>query len=214
MDASARLPVMLAALVCTVLLLSGLSPYDRGTWVLETAPVFIAIAILVATRERFPLTSLLYVLIALHALVLIYGAVYTYARVPLGYLLEYLFGLSRNPYDRIGHFMQGFVPAMVAREILIRSRVINGVAWRNFLIVCVCLAISATYEFVEWWAALALGQGAEAFLGTQGDPWDTQWDMFMATVGAMSALLLLSRAHDRQLSRLLKPGAGSSSQVS
>lgn len=207
MDASARMPVMLAALVSTVLLLSGLAPYDRGTWVLETAPVFIAIAILVATRERFPLTSLLYVLIALHALVLIQGAVYTYARVPLGYLLEYIFGLSRNPYDRIGHFMQGFVPAMVAREILIRHKVINGVAWRSFLIVCVCLAISATYEFVEWWAALALGQGADAFLGTQGDPWDTQWDMFMATIGAASALLLLGRAHDRQLSRLLKPGA-------
>jgi putative membrane protein len=197
-----RLPVALAALVVAALLISGAAPYDRGTWVLETAPVFIALAVLTATRQRFPLTPLLYILIAAHALVLIYGGAYTYARVPLGDWLQSAFGMMRNPYDRIGHFMQGFVPAMVAREVLIRREVVNGAAWRNFLIVCICLAISVNYEFLEWWAALALGQGADAFLGTQGDPWDTQWDMFMAMVGAITALLLLGKAHDQALQRL------------
>ncbi len=207
MHASKHLPLILAATVVSALLVSGWAPYDRGTWVLETAPVFIALALLMATRQRFPLTPLLYLLIAAHALVLIYGGAYTYARVPLGDWLQQSFSLLRNPYDRIGHFMQGAVPALVAREILMRREVINGVAWRNFLIVCVCLAISASYEFLEWWAALALGQGADAFLGTQGDPWDTQWDMAMATVGAISALLLLGKTHDRQLCRFPKQAA-------
>lgn len=204
MERSPRLglPAALAALLIVALLLSGVAPFDRGTWVLETAPVFVALAVLAATRRRFSLTPMLYVLIAAHALVLIYGGAYTYARVPLGDWLQSVFGLLRNPYDRVGHFMQGFVPAMVAREILLRRSIINGAAWRNFLIVCVCLAISATYEFLEWWAALAFGQGAEAFLGTQGDPWDTQWDMFMALIGAISALALLGRMHDRAVQRL------------
>lgn len=197
-----RLPLALAALVVAALALSGVAPYERGTWVLETAPVFIALAVLVATRARFPLTPLLYLLIAAHALVLIYGGAHTYARVPLGDWLQQSLDLARNPYDRIGHFMQGFVPAMVAREIMIRRAVVNGAAWRNFLIVCVCLAISACYEFIEWWVALALGQGADAFLGTQGDVWDTQWDMLMATVGAATALALCGRRHDRQLAAL------------
>jgi putative membrane protein len=207
MEVSARLPALLAAMVITVLLLSGWAPYDRGTWVLETAPVFIALAVLFITRERFPLTPLLYALIAAHAFVLIYGGTHTYARVPLGYWLQDAFDLMRNPYDRIGHFMQGFVPAIVAREILIRRAVVSGATWRSFLIVCICLAISASYEFLEWWAALALGQGADAFLGTQGDPWDTQWDMFMATLGAISALVALGTLHDRQLCRFLKSPA-------
>lgn len=198
-ESCAALQLALAALVVAALLVSGVAPYDRGTWVLETAPVFIAFGVLAATRRRFPLTALLYGLITLHALVLIYGGAYTYARVPLGDWLQGSFGLLRNPYDRIGHFMQGFVPAMVAREILLRRAVVNGAAWRNFLIVCVCLAVSAVYEFLEWWAALAFGEGAEAFLGTQGDPWDTQWDMFMAMVGAMTALAVLGKLHDRAL---------------
>lgn len=200
--ADSRLPGALAAAVVAALAVSWCFAFERGTWVLETAPVFIALALLAATRARFPLTPLLYWLIAAHALVLIYGGTYTYALTPFGDWLEQTLGLSRNPYDRIGHFMQGFVPAMVAREILIRRAVVNGAGWRNFLIVCVCLAISATYEFIEWWAALALGQGADAFLGTQGDVWDTQWDMLMATVGAASALVLLGRRHDRQLAAL------------
>lgn len=200
--ADSRLPGALAAVVVGALAVSWCFAFERGTWVLETAPVFIALALLVATRGRFPLTPLLYWLIAAHALVLIYGGTYTYALTPFGDWLEQALGLSRNPYDRIGHFMQGFVPAMVAREILIRRAVVNGAGWRNFLIVCICLAISATYEFIEWWAALALGQSADAFLGTQGDVWDTQWDMLMATVGAASALVLLGCRHDRQLAAL------------
>ena len=163
--------------------------------------MLLAAPILIVTHRRHPLTPLLYTLIFVHALVLILGGAYTYARVPLGFWLQDLLALERNPYDRIGHFMQGFVPAMVAREILIRNKYVNGNSMTAFLCVCVALAVSAVYELVEWGAALALGQGAEEFLGTQGDPWDTQADMFMAITGAASALLLLSRLHDRQLSR-------------
>jgi putative membrane protein len=166
------------------------------------APVLIAAPILVATSRRFPLTTLLYVLIAIHAVILIVGGAYTYARVPFGFWLQDLFGFERNPYDRIGHFMQGFVPAMVAREIFLRGRYVAGARMVGFLSVCVALAVSAVYELIEWGAALALGQGAEEFLGTQGDPWDTQADMFLALIGAVAALALLSRLHDRQISRL------------
>lgn len=185
--------------VLGALVVSGIKPYDRGTWLLEVAPVLIAAPILVATYRRFPLTSLLYVLIGVHALVLILGGAYTYARVPFGFWLQDLLALERNPYDRIGHFMQGLVPAMVAREILIRNRYVNGSAMAAFLSLCVALAVSAFYELIEWWAALALGQGAEDFLGTQGDPWDTQADMFLALIGAAAALAALSRLHDRQI---------------
>jgi putative membrane protein len=170
---------------------------------MEVAPVLIAAPILLATYERFPLTTLLYVLIAAHALVLILGGAYTYARVPLGFWAQDLLSLSRNPYDKLGHFMQGFVPAMVAREILIRAAHIARGRMANFLAVCVALAVSSVYELIEWWAALALGQGAEEFLGTQGDPWDTQSDMFMALLGASLALVLLARAHDRQMRRYM-----------
>jgi putative membrane protein len=189
--------VVLAALV-----VSGIKPHDRATWWMEVAPVLIAAPILVATHRRFPLTSLLYALICMHALVLIVGGAYTYARVPLGFWLQDLLQLERNPYDRIGHFMQGFVPAMVAREILIRNRFVNGASMAAFLSLCVALAVSASYELIEWGAALALGQGAEEFLGTQGDPWDTQADLFLALLGAAAALTALSRLHDRQIARL------------
>ena len=185
--------------VLGALVVSGIKPYDRGTWLLEVAPVLIAAPILVATYRRFPLTNLLYVLIGVHALVLILGGAYTYARVPFGFWLQDLLALERNPYDRIGHFMQGLVPAMVAREILIRNRYVNASAMAAFLSLCVALAVSAFYELIEWWAALALGQGAEDFLGTQGDPWDTQADMFLALIGAAAALAALSRLHDRQI---------------
>ena len=193
---AAALGAVLAALV-----VSGIQPYDRATWWMEVAPVLIAAPILVVTHRRFPLTPLLYALIVVHALVLILGGAHTYARVPLGFWLQDLLALERNPYDRIGHFMQGFVPAMVAREILLRGQFVAGARMVGFLSVCVALAVSAVYELLEWGAALALGQGADEFLGTQGDAWDTQADMFMALVGAVSALLLLSRLHDRQLSR-------------
>jgi len=189
----------LAMLVLLALVLSGWHPYDRATWMLEVAPVFIAAPILVATYRRFPLTTLLYVLICLHALVLILGGAYTYARVPLGFWMEEAFGLSRNPYDKIGHFMQGCVPVLIAREILLRGRYLTSRGMTAFLSVCVALAVSACYELVEWWAALALGQDADAFLATQGDPFDTQSDMFFALLGACLALLLFSRIQDRQI---------------
>jgi putative membrane protein len=187
-----------------LLALSGYRPYDRGTWLLEVLPVVIALPILWATYRGFPLTTLLYVLIFLHALVLMLGGAYTYARVPLGFQIQDLFHLGRNPYDKIGHFFQGFVPALVAREILIRGGFVRGRRMLVFIVLCIVLAISAAYELIEWAAALALGQGAEAFLGTQGDPWDTQSDMFMALVGGVLALTLLSRLHDRQIERLAR----------
>jgi len=189
-----------------VLALSGYRPYDRGTWLLEVAPVLIALPILWATYRSFPLTSLLYVLIFLHALVLMLGGAYTYARVPLGFQIQDFLHLERNPYDKIGHFFQGFVPALVAREILIRGGFVRGGRMLVFLVLCVVLAISATYELLEWVAALVLGQGAEEFLGTQGDPWDTQSDMFLALLGGVLALALLSRLQDRQIQKLLPEG--------
>ena len=197
-----RLPLALLALVAAALVASALAPYDRATWWMEVAPVLIAAPVLVATHRRFPLTPLLQVLIAAHALVLIVGGSWTYARVPVGFWLQDVLALDRNPYDRIGHFMQGFVPAIAARELLLRHRVLRPGGWLFFLVVCVCLAISALYELVEWGAAVALGQGAEAFLGTQGDPWDTQGDMAMALLGALAAQLLLGGWHGRQLARL------------
>ncbi len=185
-----------------LLLLSGWRPYDRLTWLMEVLPVILLLPVLIYSYTRFPLTNLLYVGIFLHACVLMLGGAYTYARVPLGFELQDLFGLSRNPYDKIGHFMQGFVPALAARELFIRHRVINGKAWLSFLVVCVVMMISAVYELIEWAAALALGQGADEFLGTQGDMWDTQSDMFLALIGAVCLLLFLSRWHDRQISKL------------
>ncbi|UXY14892.1 DUF2238 domain-containing protein [Chitiniphilus purpureus] len=188
--------------VLAALLVSALSPYDRLTWWLEVAPVLIAIPVLIATRRRLPLTGLLYALIAAHALVLIYGGTYTYARAPLGFWMADWFGLDRNPYDKIGHFVQGLVPALIAREILLRLGYLQSRAMAGFLSGCVALAISAAYELIEWWAALLLGQGADEFLGTQGYEWDTQADMGFALLGAVCALVLLSRWHDRQLARL------------
>jgi putative membrane protein len=176
---------------------------------MEVAPVLIAAPILLLTYRRFPLTPLLYVLISIHALVLIVGGAYTYARVPLGFWLQDWLGSERNPYDRIGHLMQGFVPALVAREILLRNGYIAGRRMAAFLSVCVALAVSASYELIEWWSALALGQGADDFLGTQGDPWDTQEDMFCALIGSILSVSLLSRLQDRQIralnSRPLRP---------
>jgi len=190
--------------VLAALVVSGIKPYDRITWWMEVAPVLIGAPVLVATYRRFPLTSLLYILICMHALVLIVGGAYSYARVPLGFWLQDLLALERNPYDRIGHFIQGFVPAMVAREILLRGGFVSRGGMAAFLSVCVALAFSAFYELIEWWAALALGQGAEEFLGTQGDPWDTQADMFLALLGAAVALVSLSQLHDRQMKGLAR----------
>ncbi|MBX9605799.1 MAG: DUF2238 domain-containing protein [Gammaproteobacteria bacterium] len=192
----------LLGIVLLALAWSGLRPYDRLTWWMETLPVMIAAPLLFLTWRRFPLTGLLYVLIALHALVLILGGAYTYARVPLGFTLADWLDLARNPYDRIGHLFQGFVPALVAREVLLRGAFVRGRRMLAFLCVCIVLAISASYELIEWAAALILGQGADQFLGTQGDSWDTQWDMFCALLGAVTALAGLSGLQDRQLAAL------------
>jgi putative membrane protein len=198
----ARRLVLAGMVLLGLLVWSGLKPHDRATWLMEVAPILVVLPILWFTYAAFPLTPLLYALIFLHATVLMMGGAYTYARVPLGYEIAHLLDLQRNPYDRIGHFFQGFVPAIAAREILLRGRFVNGRRMLAFVVVCIVLAISATYEFIEWGTALALGQGADDFLGTQGDPFDTQADMFMALIGAITALLLLSRLHDRQISRL------------
>jgi putative membrane protein len=201
-----REPLLLLLVGAVLLVLSGIGPHDRTTWWLEVAPILIAVPILAATARRFPLTPLAYRLIFVHALVLMLGAHYTYAEVPVGFWMKRALGLARNPYDRIGHFVQGFVPAIVAREVLVRRSPVKAGGWLTFLVLCVCLAISALYELVEWWAALLGGEGADAFLGTQGDQWDTQWDMFLALLGAAAALLLLSRLHDRQIARTEETG--------
>jgi len=181
---------------------SGWRPHELGTWFMEVAPIFIALPILLASYGRFPLTRLLYALIFPHAMVLMLGGHYTYARVPLGFWMQDWFGFERNHYDRIGHLMQGFVPAIAARELLLRHTRLERGGWLFTVVTAVCLAISALYELIEWGAAVALGQGADDFLGTQGDPFDTQKDMFCAWLGAMAAQLLLSRPHDRQLATL------------
>jgi len=198
----ARLLTGLGLLVLAALLVSGLAPYDRGTWLLEVVPVLLAAPVLWATWRRHPLTTLLYGLVALHMLVLILGGAYTYARVPLGAWLQDALDLGRNPYDKIGHFMQGLVPAMVAREVLLQRGYLSSRRMAAFLAVCVAMAISAVYELIEWAAALALGQGADEFLGTQGDAWDTQSDMLYALIGAGLAVTLLRRWHDRQMAGL------------
>jgi putative membrane protein len=193
--------LVLLAVVLADLAYTGIAPYDRLTWSMEVAPVVIALPLAIATWRRFPLTPLLYRLIFIHALILILGGYYTYVRVPLGLWFAELFGLARNHYDRLGHLAQGFVPAILAREILIRRSPLSGTRWLPFLVVCVCLAFSAFFELIEWTSALILGQDADAYLATQGDPWDTQWDMFLALVGAVVALVTLSRIHDRQLGK-------------
>jgi len=198
-------PRALLLSVLGALVLSGVAPYDRTTWWLEVFPILVGAPVLIATRRRFPLTHLTYTLLAVHALILMVGGHYTYARVPLGFWAEHTFGFTRNDYDRLGHFVQGFVPAIVVREILLRTSPLRRGRWLFVLVTAVCLAISACYELFEWWVALAGGQSAEAFLGTQGDVWDTQSDMFMALLGAIIAQLLLGSVHDRALAALHPP---------
>src|ERR1051325_878342 len=202
---SARCLRALVVVMGAALVVSGIAPYDRTTWWLEIFPILIGAPILVATYRRFPLTRLSYTLLAFHALILIVGDHYTYARVPLGFWMQDLLGLARNDYDRIGHFVQGFVPAILIREILLRTSPLKSGRWLFVIVTAMCLAFSACYEFFEWWSALAGGHAADAFLGTQGDVWETQWDMFSALIGAMTSQLLLARIHDRSLARLLEP---------
>lgn len=202
MSRSNREPVVLLALCSVALLISGWAPYDRATWVMEVVPVLVGAPLLVATYGRFRLSELLYRLLFLHALILILGGHYTYARVPVGFWLQDVFDFSRNHYDRIGHLAQGFIPAILTREILLRKSPLIPGGWLFLCVTSICLAISAVYEMLEWWAAIAWGEAADSFLGTQGDVWDTQWDMFLALVGAIAAQVFLKRSHDRSLSRL------------
>lgn len=202
MKDSTRAFWIMIAVAAAAVVVSGIGPKDRATWWMEVAPVLVAVPILWATRRRFPLSPLLYGLIAVHAVVLSVGGHWTYAEVPLGFWFRDALGLARNHYDRLGHLMQGFVPALVARELLLRTSPLRPGGWLFTLVTAVALAISAIYEFIEWGAALLLGQGADAFLGMQGDPWDTQWDMFMAFLGAMLAQALVARLQDRQIARL------------
>jgi putative membrane protein len=197
-----RILILSGLILFLLLLISGIRPFDRATWLMEVAPIFIAAPVMVATYRRFPLTSVLYGLIFVHAIILIAGGAYTYARVPLGFWLQDVLSLTRNPYDKIAHFAQGFVPALIAREIFLRGSYVTNRNMAGFLSICVAMAISAWYELIEWGAALALGQGAEEFLGTQGDQWDTQSDMFLAFLGASAAIALLSRFHDRHIAQL------------
>lgn len=197
-----------------VLLWSAIAPKDRATWLLEVSPALIALAVLAASWRRFPLTPLVYWLILVHAVILMVGGHYTYADVPLFDRLRDLMDGTRNNYDKLGHFVQGFVPALVAREVLVRLQVVRGRGWLAFLVISVCLAISAFYELIEWWVALLSDEAAESFLGTQGYVWDTQSDMAVALVGAMLALALLGRVHDRQLCRFpSSPSAPGSTSV-
>lgn len=187
------------SLFFVVLIWSGINPKDYFTWILEVAPALIGLMVLAFTRRSFPLTPLVYGLILLHCIILMVGGHYTYAEVPLFDYFKDWFGFERNNYDKVGHFVQGFVPALIAREIAIRKQVFNGRGWMNFFIVCFCLALSAFYELIEWLVAELSGTSAEAFLGTQGYVWDTQSDMALALLGAIVALILLAKLHDRQL---------------
>ncbi len=195
--------LMLVLLTIVALVVSGVHPHDELTWWLEVSWVLLGLPLLVTTRQAFPLTPLLYRLLFLHALILILGGHYTYARVPVGQWVQDLFDLSRNHYDRLGHFVQGFVPAILVREVLLRSSPLVAGRWLFFLVVCACLAFSSFFEMIEWWSAIALGSAADAFLATQGDQWDTHWDMFLALVGAITSQSLLVTLHDRHLRSLL-----------
>jgi putative membrane protein len=204
-----RYGTLLLSSAAAVFFWSMVGPADRFTWWLEVFPVLAGLALLLATGRRFPLSRLVYTGIWAHALILMVGSHYTYAEVPLFNLLRDGFDFGRNHYDRVGHFAQGFFPALVAREILLRTSPLKPGKWLFFLVVCICLAFSAFYELIEWWVAIGSGSAADQFLGTQGDVWDTQWDMFLALAGAAVSQLVLGRSHDRSLARLEGgPGAG------
>ncbi len=181
---------------------SAIGPHDSFTWLLEVLPAVIGLGLLLATYSKFPFTRMVYLWMLVHAVILMIGGHYTYAMVPLFDGVKEVLELSRNPYDRVGHLAQGFIPALITREILLRSSPLKPGKWLFFVVVCVCLAFSAFYELIEWWVALATGEEAEAFLGTQGDAWDTQWDMFLAMIGALLSQILLAKTHDRALTKV------------
>lgn len=204
MSSAYRYHAALLGVLAAVFVWSAISPHDRLTWWLEVFPVLIALPVLLATGRRFPFSRLAYGLMLVHAIILLVGGHYTYAEMPLFSWLRDTFDLARNYYDRLGHVAQGFIPAIVAREILLRRSPLRPGKWLFFIVTCICLAISACYEFLEWWVALGSGEDAVAFLATQGDVWDTQWDMFLALLGAIAAQVLLGRAHDRAMAQLTR----------
>jgi putative membrane protein len=197
--------LLMLILTMITLIISGIKPYDRPTWIMEVMPVLIVAPLLWFTYHRFQFSHLVYWCIFLHALILIVGGTYTYARVPAGFVVQDWFELTRNPYDKLGHFFQGFAPALIAREILLRNQILQKGKMLVFIVICIVLAISATYELLEWAAAISMGQGAEEFLGTQGDEWDAQSDMFLALIGAVFALVFFSRLQDKQTQNLSHP---------
>lgn len=203
------LPWLIAVVVAAQITLGIAPKADRMTWALENVPVWAGLVVLSFTHRRFPLSSLCLHLFAVHSLILALGGHYTYAKVPPGDWVRDAFGLARNHYDRLGHFAQGFIPAIFVRELLLRKTPLQRGGWLNFLVVCVCLAFSASYEFFEWWTAALTGEAASDFLGTQGDPWDTQWDMFLAMIGAICSVACLSRWHDASLKPVYTPPARS-----
>ena len=199
MESKQNYPVLFSVCTLMILIVSFVLTFDRMTWVLEVFPILFGFPVLFFTYKRFPLTKLLYILLLLHFIILSVGGIYTYAKVPLGYWMQDWFGFSRNNYDKIGHFAQGFIPALLIREILLRTSPLKQGKWLNFIIISMCLAISAFYELLEWWVSAIQGASAEDFLGTQGDPWDAQSDMFLALIGAIVALVVFSKYHNRLL---------------
>lgn len=204
MEEQHKYPLFLLILIFLILVFSLILANDRFTWILEVFPILLGLPILILTYKRFRLTNFLYSLLIIHSLILAIGGIYTYAEVPLGFWMQDWFGFERNNYDKIGHFAQGFFPAILAREILIRTSPLQKGKWLSFIVVSICLAISAFYELIEWWAAVAQGASAEAFLGTQGYEWDAQSDMFLALIGSIASLIIMSRAHDWFLNRVKK----------
>lgn len=198
-----KYPIVFSICTLFIIIVSFILTYDTFTWILEVFPIFIGFPILFFTYKKFPLTNLLYFLLIIHFIILAIGGIYTYSKVPLGFWMQDWFGFERNNYDKIGHFAQGFIPALLTREILLRTSPLKKGKWLNFIVVSICLAISALYELIEWWTAVAQGASADAFLGTQGYEWDAQSDMFLALIGATIALLALSKIHDKKLSELL-----------
>ena len=199
-----KLHIFLLAVIIISLIISGIDPYERLTWFLEVSPAIIGLVILGATYRKFRFTDLVYILIAVEMMILIVGGYYTYARMPLFDMIRDYFGLARNYYDRLGHLAQGFIPAMIIREIIVRFKIVNGKKWTAFMVISLCLALSATYELFEFGVAKAIGQSADEFLGTQGDMWDTQWDMLCALIGAAASVMLLSKEQDREIEKLSK----------
>lgn len=198
-----KVPVLFTLISLIILIVSGLLAHDKFTWVMEVFPIILGLPVLVFTYHRFKFTNLVYVLLIIHFVILSVGGIYTYAKVPLGFWMQDWFHFTRNNYDKIGHFAQGFIPAIIARELLLRTSPLKSGKWLSFIVVSICFAISAFYELIEWWTSLAQGASAEAFLGTQGDEWDAQSDMFVALIGAILALLVLSNLHNRLLKKLI-----------